>query len=203
MSTSSYEEPKRHSGCLLGCGVPVIVCLTGLAMLIPAVNNSREAARRASCVGNYKFSGLEMLNYESDKHHFPPAYVVGADGQPGLSWRVLIFPYAEEKLLYDQFHLDEPWNSPHNIALAASVPCGMDPRGSVYHCPSEDYSHLLNTTQVVVAGKGTMFDGPTPIHMDDIKDGLSNTIMIGEMSFSGIHWMEPRFELRRDVVQNQ
>ena len=45
---------------------------------------------------------------------------------------------------------------------------------------------------MVITGKGTMFDGPTPIRMKDITDGDSNTIMIGEMSFSGIYWSDPR-----------
>ena len=191
MSTKVDEEPNRHSGCLVGSVVVVIVCLTGLAMLIPAVNAAREAANRASCVGNYKLSALGMLNHESAKHHFPPAYVVDANGQPGLSWRVLILPYLEKKSLYEQFHFDEQWNSPHNIALGPLAPCGMDPRRCAYHCVSEGGNHL-EVSQVVITGKGTMFDGPTPIRMKDITDGSSNTIMIGEMSFSGIYWSDPR-----------
>ena len=113
-------------------------------------------------MGNYKQSGLGMLNCESAKHIFPPAYVVDAQGRTGLSWRVLILPYWKAKALYDQFRLEETWNSEHNTPLGPAAPCGMDPRKSVYHCVSEGGNHL-EVSQVVITGKGTMFDGATPI----------------------------------------
>ena len=52
---------------------------------------------------------------------FPPA-VIEKDGKPLLSWRVALLPYMNEDALYKQFHLDEPWDSPHNLELAKTVP---------------------------------------------------------------------------------
>ena len=54
--------------------------------------------------------------------HFPPAAICDKDGKPLLSWRVAILPYLEQGDLYKQFHLDEPWDSPHNSSLIEKMP---------------------------------------------------------------------------------
>jgi hypothetical protein len=51
----------------------------------------------------------------------PPA-ICNPDGKPLLSWRVAILPYIEQEALYERFHLDEPWDSPHNSQLIAEIP---------------------------------------------------------------------------------
>ena len=94
-----------------------------LALLLPAVQAAREAARRAQCTNNLKQIGLAMHNYASANGAFPPAAIYDANGKPLLSWRVLILPYLEQDSLYKQFHLAEPWDSPHNKrTLLAQVP---------------------------------------------------------------------------------
>ena len=70
---------------------------------------------------NLKQISLAMFGYESTYHSFPPA-VIEKDGKPLLSWRVAILPFMEESRLYQQFHLDEPWDSPHNLEVAKTVP---------------------------------------------------------------------------------
>ena len=54
--------------------------------------------------------------------HFPPAAICDKDGRPLLSWRVAILPYIDQEDLYKQFHLDEPWDSPHNRSLIEKMP---------------------------------------------------------------------------------
>ena len=79
-------------------------------------------------VGNLKRIGLAMVNYQSAEGHFPPAAITSKDGKPLLSWRVAILPYLENfdgdtmGDLHKAFHLDEPWDSPHNMALLARMP---------------------------------------------------------------------------------
>ena len=63
-----------------------------------------------------------MHNYDSTHGSLPPHAIYGKDGKPLLSWRVLILPYIEEQALYEQFHLDEPWDSPHNEPLLRQIP---------------------------------------------------------------------------------
>src|SRR5437588_6801844 len=101
-----------------------------VALLLPAVQAAREAARRAQCTNNLKQIGLAMHNYHSSNNCFPPAFTTDRDGKPLLSWRVLLLPYLECSSLYANFHLDEPWDSPHNRPLVNQMP-------SVFACPSD------------------------------------------------------------------
>ena len=66
-----------------------------VALLLPAVQSAREAARRAQCVNNLKQIGLAMHNYESANGVFPPAAITDKQGKALLSWRVAILPYIE------------------------------------------------------------------------------------------------------------
>lgn len=63
-----------------------------------------------------------MLAYENDHGCLPPRAVFDKDGKPLLSWRVLLFPYLNEKDLLNKFQLDEPWDGPHNRKLIGRMP---------------------------------------------------------------------------------
>ena len=103
-------------------GAPAVGVLT--ALLLPAVQAAREAANRNMSQNNLKQIALCMLNYEDTKKRLPARAIYDKDGKPLLSWRVMMLPYMEEKSLYDQFHLDEPWDSEHNKKLLEKMPDG-------------------------------------------------------------------------------
>jgi hypothetical protein len=90
-----------------------------------------------------------------------------------LSWRVLILPYVEAGELYKQFHLNEPWDSPHNRTLIEKMP-------PVYRCPGSKLKEIGRTNYVVPVGPETVFFGRKGTPLKDITDGVSNTIMIVE-----------------------
>jgi prepilin-type processing-associated H-X9-DG protein len=157
-----------------------------VALLLPAVQAAREAARRMQCTNNMKQIGLAILNYEQSYKCFPPAYLADKNGKPMHSWRVLILPYMESgENLYTQYRFNEPWNSPHNMSLAGQMP-------AVYRCPTEGEANRSLTSYAMLVGPHAISDGPKSRRIGDIKDGLSNTIMVAECAGAGINWLEPR-----------
>lgn len=188
----AYGAPAQRSssaGILIvvlgGALVAMFMCGGVLiALLLPAVQAAREAARRSQCNNNLKQIGLAMQNYADVYKEFPPAYLADAEGKPMHSWRVLILPYMEQEALYNRYRFDEPWDGPNNSRLAAEMP-------PAYRCPSDAVT--TNTTDyVVITGPGTMFDGDKSIGFGSIKDGTSNTLLVVESANAGVHWMEPR-----------
>jgi hypothetical protein len=116
----------------------------------------------------------------------PPAVVYDKDGTPLLSWRVLILPYVEQKGLYERFKLDEPWDSPHNIALLSEMP-------SVYALPSGKASKFppYHTVCHVFVGKDTAFEGKEGLRLrEDFPDGSSNTLLLVEAG-KPVPWTKP------------
>ncbi|MBN1910931.1 MAG: DUF1559 domain-containing protein [Pirellulales bacterium] len=130
--------------------------------------------------------GIALHNYHDVYHSFPPAYTVDAKGRPMHSWRVLLLPHMEYGDLYAKFRMDEPWDSPHNLAVAHSN------RLPIFLCPSDREADPNDTSYVMPIGPGMISDGPTAHAIKDFKDGTPNTIVVVEMSRSGILWTEPR-----------
>lgn len=167
--------------------VGVLIVSLLVALLLPAIQAAREAARRVNCQNNLKQIQLALLNYESAHGEFPPAYTVDANGKVLHSWRVLILPYLGESALYNSLNLSEPWDSPQNLnALAGNSP-------TVFVCPSNPAGATSDYTDYLgISGSGTLFDGPAPVKVSDITDGLSTTLSVVEVTNSNIKWYEPR-----------
>jgi prepilin-type processing-associated H-X9-DG protein len=180
------QRPKRR-GILVKIAV-FIACVGGLlALLIPAVQSAREAARRSQCTCNLCGIKLALQNYHDTYNGFPPAYVADASGKPMHSWRVLILPFLEQSL-HDQYDFREPWDGPNNIKLLDHMPAS-------FACPSWHDHHNAPTTltsYVVVTGPGTIFPGATTTKIEDIKDGTSNTLMVVEVANMKIPWTSPQ-----------
>jgi hypothetical protein len=126
-----------------------------------------------------------MHNYESTHGHLPPAVVYGENDRPLHSWRVLILPFIEQQDLYDQFKLDEPWDSQHNIQLLSKMP-------SAFEAPGSKRSKLpaYHTIHHVFVGKGAAFEGKQGLKLAELNDGLSNTILIVEAG-EPVPWTKP------------
>ncbi len=154
-----------------------------IALLLPAVQAAREAARRVQCVNNEKLLALGLHNYESVNGTFPPPAILDRAGKPLLSWRVTILPYIDQQALYNEFHLDEPWDSDHNKNLIARMP-------KTYTCPSRPNPEPGTTNYRIFTGKGTAFDQPEGTKLADITDGLSNTLGLVEAK-EAVIWTKP------------
>ena len=166
--------------CMLLCGGVLV------ALLLPAVQAARTAARRTQSINNVKQINLALLNYESANGHFPPAYVTDEDGKPMHSWRVLILPYLEETAISEQYDMSQPWDSPANLALTEQY-CPP-----VFQSPSDpSVANTTYTSYVVPVGPNTLFNDK-PRRMGEIADGTSRTLAVAEMTGANIHWSEPR-----------
>ena len=144
-----------------------------VGLLLPAVQASREAARRMSSSNNLKQIGLAMHNYHAAYNQFPPAAITSASGEPLLSWRVALLPFMEEIELYNQFKLDEPWNSEHNILLMDKMPrVFSDPSLAI---PPGIANGLTNYHLAI--GDRLLINPTGKSRFAQVTDGTSNTIM--------------------------
>ncbi len=90
---------KRHGFTLVELLVVIAIIGILVALLLPAINAAREAARRAQCKNNLKQLALACCTYtEANKNQLPP----GGVGYNQLAWRCYILTYIEEKGVYDQ-----------------------------------------------------------------------------------------------------
>jgi prepilin-type processing-associated H-X9-DG protein len=155
-----------------------------VALLLPAIQAAREAARRAQSMNNLKQLMLGMLIYSDAHKVLPPHASYSPDGKPLLSWRVHILPYMEENALYQQFHLDEPWDSPHNRTLIEKMP-------AVFDNPNIDEPGKTNYLALV--GPECVMDGTAEgIGFAKISDGTSKTIVLVEADADrAIEWTRP------------
>ncbi len=179
--------PTRGRGlAIAGIVLGVFNCLLTVAMLLPLLSSdASSAARRAWCTNNLKQIGLAMHNYVSAQGCLPPAAIADRNGRPLLSWRVLIIPYLDEAAtVYANLHLDEPWDSPHNLAFLEKMP-------TVYACPS-DREHPPGMTgyQVIVGPETPFRPDYRPVRFEEITDGTTNTLLVGE-SRRLVPWTRP------------
>lgn len=155
-----------------------------MGMLLPAVQSARAAARRMSSSNNMKQIMLAMHNYHDTFNQLPEAASRDEEGKPLLSWRVAILPFVEAGPLYEQFHLDEPWDSEHNSKLIAQMP-------PVFKDPGVVTPEGTTVYQAVV-GDDFAFKPEGPTHFREITDGLSNTIAVVETDVaSAVPWTKP------------
>jgi hypothetical protein len=148
----------------------------------PAVVAARKAASRSRSMNNMKQIGLAMHNFHDTFGHFPPPFLLGPDGKTPHSWRVAILPYLEQAPLYNEYKLDEPWDSPANKKVLEKMPAVFrDPR---------DTSPAYCSSYFVPTGADTIFSGHAGNGLAAITDGTSNTIMTVQASRE-IPWTKP------------
>jgi hypothetical protein len=154
---------------------------------IPVEVSAVRAAARSRSTRNLKLIGLAIHNFEVANGRFP-ADIRDEDGTPLLSWRVRLLPFLEEVALFNEFHLDEPWDSPHNRPLLERMP-------AAFRDPDAE-AEPGRTFYRGVAGPGTVLDPTVPsgIRIADVTDGTSNTLAVVQAR-EAVAWSQPGTDL--------
>jgi prepilin-type N-terminal cleavage/methylation domain-containing protein/prepilin-type processing-associated H-X9-DG protein len=118
----------------------VVIAIIGIlvALLLPAVQAAREAARRTTCIDNLKNISLAAINYASARKTYPPGKVVDSGNEEYSNWAIEILPFLEESALHLQYDFRRPNNHSANTAVV-QTPL------SIMNCPSDDNAGRLAT----------------------------------------------------------
>jgi prepilin-type processing-associated H-X9-DG protein len=193
----------------------VVIAIIGIliALLLPAVQAAREAARRSQCTNNLKQIGLALHNYHSANNKLPTGglskYVNGERSSTYWGWNALIFPQMELQGLYDAIQVGQ--RSLWATASDPNILPLMQQPISVLRCPSDNPTELggfraINGKELTVSnyvannssdnhvlddqGQGPMniytgglFFRDRTIRFAEILDGLTNTFAVGERAW--------------------
>jgi len=186
----------------------VVIAIIGVlvALLLPAVQQAREAARRSQCKNNLKQLGLAIHNYHDTHRVFPPGYLArnvsvtdpaSTDTGPGFSWGTMILPFLDQSPIYSQLDFNFDSTFPQNLSLGQETL-------SVFQCPSDPGQEMFTVNDgnadidlpkanyVGIYGYGSVSMAPgnpnpaglfyrnSSVRMADIIDGTSNVLMVGE-----------------------
>jgi prepilin-type N-terminal cleavage/methylation domain-containing protein len=155
---------RRNAFTLVELLVVIAIIGTLIALLLPAVQAAREAARRMSCANNLKQIGIALHLYHDAHRRLPPGWTAhdpstGAPhwfGEPGWAWSSTILPYMEQNAIYkDLVHFELPITDPANAA-ARVIPI------SSYRCPTD-----IGDDTFVLQGGGPYLGsgGYTPVEL--------------------------------------
>jgi len=165
--------------------------LANVGLLAGIANSLAGSVERREDVLRMKQILLGLHNFHDTYASFPPAQAARDEqGQSQLSWRVHILPFVDQQGLYSQFHLNEPWDSPHNKTLLEKMP-------DIYACDSgwsaaPDAVKPGHTTILAPVGDDTVFGGTKPTRLADIRDGTSNTVVLVKVTPElAVPWTAP------------
>jgi prepilin-type processing-associated H-X9-DG protein len=191
----------------------VVIAIVGVlvALLLPAVQAAREAARRTSCQNHLKQSGLALHNYEATHKVLPPGAIVSADGSAVYSnGLVMLFPYLEQANVAALYNCDLPWFLHSSLVAQTKIPllvCPSNwkenpvtiagygsfgfPSGTLFgatdyvFCRGASDSWCLPALPDDVRGA---FYANRAVRLAEITDGTSNTFVLGEGA-GGKRWL--------------
>lgn len=193
---------QRTATTLIELLVVVGILAILLGLFLPAVQQTREAARRVECGNKLRQIGLGLLNFHTASDEFPVGCVEWRSTDPlsrQLAWSAYLLPFIEQSQIHAQIDFDAPFDSVSNRAASTTTI-------ETYRCPSS--SRLDVRSQFGLSDYGGMFGeritGPNSpakgvmildvaVSDKEILDGLSNTLIVAEDTRSSDgHWINGR-----------
>jgi len=170
----------------------VLVCIALVAaLLVPALQPARKHTGHDRCGNNLRQIALALINYDAQYGCLPPAYTTDENGRPMHSWRALLIPFLAEPELYYQYDLEQPWDSPTNLVALRQMP-------EVFRCSASDEEEGYTNFVVIIGDPEqfpqTLFTPDRPLSLDEVGDGISNTIMVVE-AVRAVPWTMPGADL--------
>jgi prepilin-type N-terminal cleavage/methylation domain-containing protein len=183
---------KRRAFTLVELLAVLVIILILAALLLPAIMNVRDVARRLQCANNLMQIGLALRNYESAHECLPPGSVdpnrpIKSEARGyHFGWVVQILPQLDQPNIFASYDFSvgiyHQKNTRANRVVVETLRC---PTGSM----SYSACHHDVEAPIDIDNKGVMFLNSS-IRRSDIRDGASNTIFVGESSPFGLEWAE-------------
>ncbi|MEM6364022.1 MAG: DUF1559 domain-containing protein [Planctomycetota bacterium] len=168
----------------------VVISIMGVlvALLLPAVQSVREAARKTNCKNNLRQIGIALHSYHDIHHSLPTGCIEwrGWNSPPThrqFAWSAMLLPFIEQENLHEQIAWSLPFDAPENRPAGETMV-------SPYVCPSEttDSTTPGHITYGGIFGERILHSTPDdgiflyerPIRFRDIRDGLTSTLAVAE-----------------------
>jgi type II secretory pathway pseudopilin PulG len=170
------------TGMCCGCIFPVAIMI---ALLLPAVQAAREAARRTQSRNNLKQIGLALHNYHDAYMTFPPGAIADKEGREYHGWQTMLLPYFEAATVYNRVDFNVPWNDAKNREpMQSQIAVYLSPGiGEVKDTAGYALTHYAGNSELFRINRGFRFS--------EITDGLSHTILAGEAAGNFQPWGHP------------
>ena len=154
----------------------------------PLFVGAGRAARRSQSVNNLKQIGLALDSYAQANETFPPGGTFDAQGQPLHSWMTRILPFIEQTKIYDEIDRAVPWDAPRNRAsFQIAVSIYINPQSLLENRSGNAVSYAPSH----YSGNVHLLAGDRTRAPRDITDGISQTILAGEVPAGFKPWGDP------------
>lgn len=174
MSHDKHTSVILSSGPVTGFFVVMLTIAFLIALLLPAVQQAREAARRTQTKNNLKQIGLALHNYHDVFGMFPPGGVFNEEGTGFHGWTTFIAPYLECSPFYNTLNLNIPWDDPEQIERFITRPHPMFLNPNQEPTLSPDGIPFVH-----FSANQWLFHRNSSTRTKDLETGTSNTLAMG------------------------
>jgi Protein of unknown function (DUF1559) len=162
-----------------------LLSLLTYVLIMPTARHAISLRQRTLGMSNAKQIAEALTAYRRIYGSYPSPTVVDAAGKPLYSWRVLILPQLGYSSLYNEFQLDQSWDSPTNLDLMTRMP-------SVYACPGNLNALAVHETNfALIVGPGSLFPLGSPVDPDKMLDQPSETLLVVDTKDGAYTWSQP------------